>query len=196
MTAVTLTSELEAINTMLDAAGESPVSTLETSGLADVAEAKAVLDETSRLIQEKGWSFNKEVDWTLVPDVDGLINLPTNTLKFDVDETSSASNQADTVQRGLKLYDRKNHTYNFTEKIKGTIVILLPWDELPQAARHYFMVRSARIYQTRALGAESQYKFSESEEFAALTAFKHAHNTQADKNMFVGSWSVANILDR
>lgn len=107
MSQTILTTELEAINTMLDAAGESPVSTLETSGLADVAECKLVLDQELRTVQEVGWTFNREVDWDLVPDSDGFINLPPNTLSFDVEKDSRKSTNADTVQRGLRLYDRK-----------------------------------------------------------------------------------------
>lgn len=188
MSTVSLTTELNAINTLLGAAGESPVSSLSSSGLADVAEAKAVLDEQSRLVQTSGWVFNTEYEYPLTPDTEGLITLPTNTLKADADDDFT---QVDTVQRGLRLYDRKNHTYVFTESLTGTIVFLLSWDELPQAARQYITIKAARVYQARVLGSDTQYKFSEAEEMAALVTFKEAEGEQGDFNMLSNS-SVVN----
>lgn len=193
MSTTALTTELSAINTMLAAAGESPVSALSSSGLADVAEAKAVLDEQLRLIQSEGWVFNTEYDYPLIPDTEGYIALPQNTLKVDADTTYS---QVDTVQRGLRLYDRKNHTYVFTQSLKGTMVFLLPFEELPQYARHYAIVKAARVYQARVLGSDTQFKFSEAEEFAALTTFRNAETQAGDFNMLSDSWSVARILVR
>lgn len=194
MTTPVLTTKLEAINTMLDAAGESPVSTLETSGLADVAECHLVLDQVLRSVLEIGWTFNREEDWDLVPDSSGFINLPVNTLSFDVERWNTKSSSADTIQRGLQLYDRKNHTYVFTETITGEIVILLEWTELPQAARTYIMVKAARIYQTRALGSDSQHKFSEAQEGSAFAALRRHETKKTDGNMFRDSWSVSSVL--
>ncbi len=193
MTATTLTSELEAVNTLLDAAGESPVDTLETSGLADVAAARTLLSEQSRLVQSLGWAFNTEYEYPLPPSEDGLITLPKNTLRVDADNRFT---NVDVVQRGLRLYDRKNHTYTFSQTLTGNITFLLDFDELPQTARHYIMVKSARIYQARVLGSDTQFKFSEAEEFAALVALKSAEEESADHNMLTGSWAVARILQR
>jgi hypothetical protein len=178
---------------MLDAAGESPVSSLDSSGLADVAEAKKLLDEQCRLVQTAGYAFNTEYEYPLVPDTDGTIKLPTNTLQVDIDRTFS---NVDAVQRGLRLYDRKNHTYTFTETMTGTFVFLLSFDELPQAARQYIMVKAARIYQARVLGSDSLHKFSEAEEFDCKVIMESAENSAADNNMLSGSWSVASILER
>lgn len=194
MSTVTLTPELTAINTLLAAAGESPVSSLTTSGLADVAEARAVLDELSREVQSSGWAFNTEYEYPLVPDADGLITLPQNTLRVDADRTFT---QVDTVQRGLRLYDRKNHTYTFTEsRLTGTIVFLLAFDELPETARRYITIKASRVYQARVLGSDTQFKFSEAEEMTALVTFKRAELDVEDANMLSGSWSVARILGR
>jgi len=194
MTTPVLTTKLEAINTMLDAAGESPVSTLETSGLADVAECHLVLDQVLRSVLEIGWTFNEEKDWDLIPDASGFINLPVNTLSFDIEKFNTKSSSADTIQRGLRLYDRKNHTYVFTETITGEIIILLEWAELPQAARTYIMVKAARIYQTRALGSDSQHKFSEAQEGSAYAALRRHQAKKTDGNMFRDNWSVSSVL--
>jgi hypothetical protein len=193
MSTVTLTSELEAINTMLDAAGESPVSSLSNSGLADVAEAIKLLEEQSRMVQSAGWTFNTEYEYPLAKDVDGYVMLPVNTLRVDADSTYS---EGDTVQRGLRLYDRKNHTFVFPRNLTVSIVFLLAWDELPQAARQYIMIKAARIHQARVLGSDTLHKFSAETEMDALIIFKDAEGDSGDWNILNGSWSVANILDR
>ena len=57
-TQITLTSELQAINTMLSIIGEAPVSSITENIGADVSIAKQILDESSVDIQSKGWNYN------------------------------------------------------------------------------------------------------------------------------------------
>lgn len=193
MSATTLTSELEAVNTMLDCIGESPVSSLASSGLVEVAKAKNTLNEISRLVQAGDFHFNTEDDYPLEVDSDSNINLPANTLS--VDETSQGT-AVDVVARGLRLYDRKNHTYVFTAPLKATIKFLLPWDELPQPVRHYVMIRASRVYQARELGSDTQFRFSEAEEGQALVSMVREDLKSADCNMLSGSFSTFSIINR
>jgi hypothetical protein len=72
-----LTTELDAVNTMLYTIGEQPVSSLAESGLADVAIAKTILTEQSRRFQAKGWDFNTDKDYALAVDINSKIPVPT-----------------------------------------------------------------------------------------------------------------------
>lgn len=194
MTTITLTSELEAVNTLLAAIGEDPVSSLLVTDVADVADAKAKLDEVSRDIQTKGWAFNTEEQYPLSRDVNGYINVPPNLVKLSLNRVDYPS--VDVAQRGTRLYDKVNHTYIFTTDLKATAVFLLSWDELPQAARHYIMVKASRAYQARDLGATSLFQFTEADEAAALANLSEAEGETGRHNMLTGSYSVANILIR
>jgi hypothetical protein len=98
------------------------------------------------------------------------------------------------VQRGLRLYDSLNHTYTFTQDLKGTVVFLLEWDELPQAARHYITIRASRIMQGRSSISESAYRYSQDDEQAALVALGALESRVGDHNMLRDSWSVASVL--
>jgi hypothetical protein len=193
MTTPTLTTELEAINTMLDGIGESPITSLEVSGLVEVAKAKALLNEVSIAVQTTGWHFNSEQKYPLVRDLDGYITIPQNVLQVD---TAEEQGDIDVTQRGTRLYDKKNHTYVFTKDLSVDIVFYLPWDELPQAARRYIMIRAARVFQTRELGSDVLHSFSDADESLAWADLKSAEGSTGDYNMFNGSWSVASILDR
>jgi hypothetical protein len=187
------TTELEAINTMLSCINEAPVTTLEDHGLIDVSKAQAVLQEISRKVQAKGWHFNSEDDYPLPRDGGGRIPLAVNMLRVDTSRDYAAY---DVVQRGLKLYRRDEHTDIFDQDLKGEVVFMLPWEELPQAARDYIAIRAARVFQARTLGSDTKHKFSQEEEGAAHLELQEYDEANADHNMFNGSWSVANIINR
>lgn len=190
MTSLTLTSELEAINLMLEAAEEAPVSSLALAGLYPLDKAKGILSEASRAVQSVGWKFNTEYDFPVTRDGTGNITLPGNMLKFDAE----AASDVDPVQRGLKLYDAKAHSYVFTRDIKGTATFLLAWDELPQPARYYISIRAARSMQARSSVTDSAYQYTAADEQAALLALSEHEAEVGDHNMLRDSHSVGSVL--
>lgn len=190
---LTPTTELDAVNTMLTTIGESPVSSLDVSGLTDVAIARGVLREVSRLVQSKGWHFNTEIEYPLSPTLDGFMIPPANTIRVD---TTKYYQDRDVVQRGSKMYDRANHTYLFTEPLEFDLILFLDFEELPEAARHYITIRASRVFQRRVLGSEAVEAFTQDEEAHALSALHEAEGDTGDANVLSGSYSVATILER
>jgi hypothetical protein len=172
----------------LAAIGESPVNTLQNTGLADVASARAKLLEFSRTVQSTGWAFNTEEMFPLLRSSDGTITAPANSLKVSVDRTVSS---AQVSLRGLRCYDKANHSYTFTQDLKATVVFFLDWEELPQTARQYIAVCAARSYQGTNLSSDTLDKLSEDDEVKALIALKDAEGDDGDYNMFYDSFSVA-----
>ena len=59
--AVAATTELEAVNIMLAAIGEAPVSKLTGTLPVDVKIAQSTLVEINKAVQAEGWSFNTEI---------------------------------------------------------------------------------------------------------------------------------------
>lgn len=188
----TPTTELEAVNTILSVIGESPVSTLDVIEAADAAIALNVLREVSRRVQKKGWHWNTEVDLTVTPDTDtGEIVLAANTLR--VDSVSGTFGPSDILERGGRLYNRADHTYEFTQPFNVTSVVLLSFDELPEAARDYIAIRAARTYQQRQLGSVTLNNFSAQEEKDALAALEEAEASTADFNVLRNSPSLSRL---
>lgn len=189
------TTELEAVNIMLGTIGESPVSSLSNEeSMVDVAMARQTLRETARLVQTSGWHFNSEVNWPMVPSADtSEIFIPANCIQLDA---SGSSTGCDVVARGTRLYDREKRSYKFTGTLTVDMVILLPFDDMPEACRYYVAVRAARVFQQRMVGSDSLATFSERDELRALAAFKKMDANNADYNILSGSWSVARILRR
>lgn len=188
-----LMSRLDAVNKMLATIGESPVSTLSGTVTTDVQMAIDFLNENSRAVQSESWSFNHEYDVTLQPDINtGTITLPGNTLGCKITTPSAA---VDVVQRGLNLYDRLNHTYIFTQNVDCNITYFLSWDELPELARRYIMIKAARIYQARVLGSETLNGFTSQEEAQARTTLMALDPENAALNIF-NNYDTASILHR
>ena len=193
--ALTLTSELDAVNIMLGTIGESPISSLDAStGVADAVIARQILSEVAIQVQEEGWHFNVDTNFILTPSSDtGEIYLPSNCLEAD---TSGPDVQMDVAMRGRKLYDRTNHTFVFSKSITTVLVLMLEFEELPQAARHYVTVRAARVFQQRVVGSDTLGTFTERDEVRARTALKRFEAKTADYNILTSNYSVMRVLDR
>lgn len=193
--ALTLTSELDAVNIMLGTIGESPISSLDAAtGVADAVIARQILNEVSIQVQEQGWHFNTEKNFELSPTLDtGEIFLPANCIEVD---TMDGDADIDVAIRGRRLYDRTNHTYTFSKSLKTNMVLLLEFGDLPQAARHYISIRAARVFQQRVVGSDTLGTYTERDEVRGLTALKRFEAKTADYNILTGNYSVMNILDR
>ena len=188
------TTELEAINTMLSTIGEAPISTVEDSGVIDAVMARQILRSVDREVQARGWHWNTDKGFLLLPTFpEKHIELPPTLLRIDsVLDTSNV----DVVQRGKRLYDRRNHTYTFDAPIKVDMVVQLAFDELPEAARQYITIRAARIFQERVLGSLELSKFSTVDETRALVTLKEMEADTADYNILSDNYSVFRVLDR
>jgi hypothetical protein len=185
-------TKLEAVNAMLESVWETPVSSLEVSGVGSVAMAKRVLDKTSIIVQTRGWDFNTDTELVLTPDSSGFINLGANTLHVDADGVDRLRR---VVQRGTRLYDQEDRTYVFTKSVTVKIVSYLDWDELPQAMRSYIALSAARVFKDKWEHAESP-SAPTAEEVEVLRTLEENDADSRDNNMFTDSWSVASILER
>lgn len=166
------TTALEAINDMLASIGQGAVNNVEENESVDATAALAVLVNTSREIQERGWFFNTDYDYDLYPDQNGEIILPPSSMQFEPDPQW----RGEVVERARKLYDRKNHTTQFAAGtvIRGRLVWLLAFEDLPQAARTYIHRLAGRVFQENQVGSDLVYRFTKEREEEALAALTRA----------------------
>ncbi|SCW77057.1 hypothetical protein SAMN02927900_04759 [Rhizobium mongolense subsp. loessense] len=191
---LTPTTELEAINLMLSVIGESPVNTVEDTGVVDAVVARQILIQSSRDVQLVGWHWNTEIDYPIAASFpEGELLLPPNTLKVD---TSGPDASIDLVQRGNRLYDRKNHTFSVGRTVYVEIVLLLPFDQLPEAARSYIVMRAARQFQERMVGSEVIWQFNSRDELKAWANLQSTEAETLDLNVFSDNPSVRRVMDR
>tara|TARA_Y100000310_G_C20680339_1_gene815559 strand:- start:1392 stop:2039 length:648 start_codon:yes stop_codon:yes gene_type:complete len=191
------TTELEAINTMLTSIGEQPViDENNLAGLADASIAKDILSNTSRAVQSRGWIFNTDLDVEMSPDNTKRIKIPSNVIRVDT-TTRLRTSTEDIVERAGYLYDRKNNTDNFVvgTKIKVNRIVLLKFEELPEPARRYISIRSARIFHDRVVGSGELHRFFQEDELQAWGTLIEYEGDVSDYNIF-DNYDVFRVLDR
>lgn len=185
-------TKLQAVNQMLAAISESPVSSLK-SGSPDAVLAIQWLDNISRQVQASGFWFNFESNYPLKPDVNCEIHLPRNTLS--VDEMRSQTTQLDLVQRGDRLYDKTNRTYQFKADVvlQVDIILQLDFDELPNAAAEYIAARAARVFQDKIIGDATMTQSLRQDEQEAKAELRSAETANGDFNIFNNRDMQANM---
>ncbi|QJD54629.1 putative tail tubular protein [Pseudomonas phage MR1] len=160
--------ELAAINDMLAAIGESPVSSLEGDSNADVANCRRILNQVNREIQSRGWTFNIEEGATLVPDAfSGFIEYMSDYLRM----TGSTSY----VNRGGYVYDRTAGTDTFTDPLTVDLIRLKTFSEMPECFRSYIVAKASRRFNIRFFGAgeiEGSLQEQEKEAWQAIQEYE------------------------
>ena len=188
MTKPTSMTELEAVNVLLTTIGEAPVNTLTGNQVTDVSIAKQVLNEVSREVQAQGWHFNTEDGVELSPDGFKEIIVPADTARID-------ARYYNIVRREGKLFDLDKRSYEFTSKIKVSIVYFQDFLQLPDVAKKYITTRASRIFSDRLLNSETIHKMTSRDEQKALIDLKEYQGDTADYNM-MDSFSVSRVMNR
>ena len=176
------TQELPAVNQILQSCGQAPVTTLDQTN-PDVAIAYQTLLEVSREVQAEGWTFNREYQYSMSPNTDKEILIPNNILQIDPSQTP-ANMSIDVIQRGGKLYDRANHTYQFNDKVECDITWLFDWIDLPTPVQDFITARAAAIVSSRIVGDPNQYTILQQKEAYTRSLAMEYECNQGDYSYF------------
>ena len=191
---IAATTELESVNIMLAAIGESPINSLSGTLPVDARLAQSTLKEVNKDVQSEGWSFNTEIDVTFTRDATTkLISLPTNILRIDPNIHQHPS--IDAIQRGLKLYDRLNNKYEFDEDLICTVVYFRDFDEIPEPARRYITIKAARVFVDRLVSDDGLRSYTEQDEIRARAILMETDLANGDHNLLRGDPSLTSVFD-
>ena len=184
MTIITRTTELEAVNTILSTIGEAPLSTLTGSLPVDGTTAKNILNEISREVQSAGWHFNSHYKVDLTRDSNNKVPVGTDVLRVELNNKYDKSSY-DVVQRDSYLYNLAKNSETFDQDFTdNSIVYLLDFSKIPEQARRYITIRSARVFHDRTLGANTIHKFSSEDEARSLAVMRQAEAHTGDHTIF------------
>ena len=178
------TSKLQAVNKALQMMGESPLNSLQgLLGLGNLAEE--TLDSVSRKVQVEGWSFNTDYQMTLTRDsTTNEISVGTNVSRVVIDPYEYYD--VDVVQRGSRLYDRKNNTYVFSIDLKADMTVILDWDDIQEHARLYIMTKAGKELQDNMIGSKDLTEINMVLEQEARSQFMEEETTLSEHNMLRG----------
>ena len=183
-----VSTELDAVNSILMSVGETPVNTL-TVQSPEVAIAQKTLRQVCREIQAEGWSYNTENQYPIDLDTNNQCIIPNNVLQLDLNIFEHGKDY-DIVRRSdngiMKVYDKKNHTFTFENcsKLYFDIIWMLDFEDLPQAFKDYITIRASRIASNRMINSQPSAKLLEADEAAARALAMEYEMKQADHNIF------------
>ena len=175
-------TELPAINQILMACGQAPVTTLDETN-PDVAIAYQTLLEVSREVQSEGWSFNKEAHYEMTPDSNNEILIANNILQIDLSRSHADDKHA--IRRNGKLYDKEHHTDQWTDgAVDCDIVWLFDWVDLPRPIQDYITARASSITSSRIIGDNTQYQMLQQKEAYMRAMALEYETSQGDYSFF------------
>jgi hypothetical protein len=183
-----VSTELDAVNSILMSVGETPVNTL-TVQSPEVAIAQKTLRQVCREIQAEGWSYNTENEYPIDLDTNNQCIIPNNVLQLDLNIFQHGKDY-DVVRRSdngvLKVYDKKGHTFTFQNcsKLYFDIVWMVDFEDLPQAFKDYITTRASRIASNRMVNSQPSAKLLETDEAAARALAVEYEMKQSDHNIF------------
>lgn len=182
---LTLTTELEAVNLMLNAIGETRVVTLDAATHEDAGDALRLLRHWNMTVQEEGWRFNTRYDVLLTRDADGFIFPPANTLNIEAAGRDSDKNVS---YIDGKLFDLDNNTFVWTEDIYTTQTLLYDFGQLPQSARNYILQCAGLEFIGNETPSSNRGQFSQSRLVNARAQLRRTEAKIRKPNMLTGSF--------
>ena len=140
-TTIETETELSALNSILGAIGQSPVTEVDTAN-PETSFIYNILRDTNVDVQNEGWHFNTEKHVKYTPDSNKNILIADNVLRFDV--TDGWHNYTtNVVKRDGKLYDKIDHTNEFTGDIYIDEVILYQFTDIPSVFQRYIIIKAS-----------------------------------------------------
>ena len=175
-------TDLSAINSILAAIGQAPLTVLNYEN-PEVHLISNLLHESNRDTQSEGWVFNTERDYGLLPAADGCIYIPDNVLQMD--KTGNAIvRDTNVVRRNGKLYDKLNHTYKYSGEQRLDITWLFPFEDIPTVFQRYVTYRaSARAATQIVTNPELTALLTQQEALARASCMEYECN-QGDYTFF------------
>ena len=149
-------TELDAVNTLLNAIGSTQINTLENPQNADAIHARETLRSAVRDVQSEKWYFNTEENYRLAVDANTKkIPIPANLIAIDF--MGRYGEISPYVIRKGYLYDKVKHTYLFDKDVFCNVQWCFDFDELPETAKRYVTARAARQFQEMKLRQEQNF---------------------------------------
>lgn len=208
---VTGATFIDAINSIMRSVGESPVESLEDLP-ADGRAAVEILRTGLRELALRPWEFNYDRNrkftpaGTLVVQDEAGDNVTLNcfVVPNDVSQAVPTVRQEQAANRTPDVSMRRARSFTlsgnkprvFANRVRGEdgfadrdvlymdVTRFIPFEDLPEVAKHYLTIRSARRYASEVLGSGELTSFKQGDEQAAWIELEAQFGIQERYNMF------------
>ncbi len=184
-TTIDLDTELSAVNSILGAIGQAPVTSLVYDN-PEIAFIYNLLRDANVDTQAEGWHFNTELHVKFTPDsVTGKIAIANDVLQLDVSK-GWARREYNVVKRGGYLYDKIDHTDDFStiDSIELDVVKMYNYEDLPTVFKRYITYRASRQAATQLVANPNLVKLITQQESLARAAIMEYECNQGNHSMF------------
>ena len=183
-TTIDTETELSAVNSILGAIGQSPVTTINKTN-PEVGFIYNLLRDSNVEVQNEGWHFNTERHVTYTPDSNGKIAIGADIIKMDVTD-GWVKRQYDVVKRSGNLYDKYDHTDDWSDhtEILLDITKLIPLEEVPSVFQRYIISRASRQAATQLVANPQLVQLLQSNEAMARANCMEYECNQGNHSMF------------
>ena len=184
-TTIDLDTELSAVNSILGAIGQAPVTSLVFDN-PEISFIYNLLRDANVDTQAEGWHFNTEKHVKYFPDsVTGKIAIANDVLQLDVSEgwTHRVYN---VIRRDGHLYDKIDHTDDFSSltSIDLDVVKLYTFENLPIPFRRYITYRASTKAATQLVANPNLVKLLQGQEALARASLMEYECNQGNHSMF------------
>ena len=195
-TTIDTETELSAVNSILGAIGQSPVTTLGTSSVdnnvtaydnPEVAFVYNLLRDANLDVQNEGWHFNTEKHVTYTPaDVGGVkkIAIGSDILKMDITKGWSHK-QFDVVNRNGYLYDKYDHTDEWDSgDMLLDITRLITYEKVPPVFKRYITYKASHMAAVQLVNNPQLAALLQQQTVLARASCLEYETTQGNSSMF------------
>ena len=181
-TTIDLDTELSAVNNILGAIGQSPLTTLNFDN-PEVSFIYNLLRDANVDTQAEGWHFNTEKHIKYSPDANGKIAIGDDILSIDLND-NEARRTYNLVRRNGFLYDKQDHTDVFTSDIDLDVVRLYLFEDLPIVFRRFITYRASAAAATQLVANPNLVRLLTNQAGLARAALQEYECNQGDHSMF------------
>ena len=193
-TTIETDTELSAVNSILGAIGQAPITQLKdpTTGVVTTANPAIqfiynLLRDATVDVQSEGWHFNRERHVTFNKDsVTNKIAISADIVKIDLPDNWSRRHY-NFVRRGGFLYDKITHTDVFTDmadSIELDVIRLYPFEDLPPVFKRFITYRASRAAATQLVANPQLVQLLGAQEAIARASLVEYECNQGNHSMF------------
>jgi len=181
-TTIDIDTELSAVNNILGAIGQSPITTINFDN-PEISVIYNLLRDANVDTQAEGWHFNREEHVTFSPDSNKNIIIGNDILSIDFHD-NYAKRTNNLVRRNGKLYNKQTHSDEFDGDLSLDVVRLYPFEDLPIVFRRYITYKASRVAATQLVANPQLVRLLAVQEEQSRGALQEYECNQADYSMF------------
>ena len=181
-TTIDTETELSAVNAILGAIGQSPVTSITGNTNPEIDFIYNLLKDANVDVQAEGWHFNTEKHVTYTPNSDDKIVVGADVLQMDV-TNGWGKKQHDVVKRNGFLYDKYDHTDIWDGDMLLDITKLITFVEVPEVFKRYIVAKASTRAATQLVGNPQLAKLLATQEALSRATCIEYDCTQGNHSM-------------